>query len=74
MAHGVNRSYGWKLKPEAVAESGKAVLNKEVAFNRAAGLGPSTDRLPDFFKREKLTPHDGIFDVSEDEIEKVFQF
>ena len=74
MAHLVNSFYGWKLKTEDLAESGKAVLKKEIAFNHAAGLGPSTDRLPDFFKREKLTPHDGIFDVSEDDIEKVFQF
>jgi aldehyde:ferredoxin oxidoreductase len=74
MASLVNSFYGWNLKPKDVAEAGKAVLKKEVAFNRAAGLGPATDRLPDFFKQEKLTPHDGIFDVSEEEIDKVLVF
>jgi aldehyde:ferredoxin oxidoreductase len=51
-----------------------AVLQKEVAFNRAAGLSAATDRLPDFFKEETLKPHQGIFDVSEAEIEAVLKF
>jgi len=74
MANLVNSFYGWNLKPEDVAASGKSVLKEAVAFNRAAGLGPATDKLPDFFKDEKLTPHKGIFDVSEEEIEKVLEF
>jgi aldehyde:ferredoxin oxidoreductase len=74
MADLVNSFYGWNLKPDDVAELGKSVLKKELAFNRAAGLSPATDRLPDFFKEEKLTPHQGIFDVSEVEIEKVLKF
>ncbi len=74
MADLVNSFYGWNLKPDDVAELGKSVLKKELAFNRAAGLSPATDRLPDFFKEEKLAPHRGIFDVSEVEIEKVLKF
>ena len=74
MADLVNSFYGWNLKPDDVAELGKSVLKKELAFNRAAGLSPATDRLPDFFKEEKLAPHQGIFDVSEVEIEKVLKF
>ena len=74
MADLVNSFYGWNLKPDDVAELGKSVLKKELAFNRAAGLSPATDRLPDFFKEEKLAPHQGIFDVSDVEIEKVLKF
>lgn len=74
MADLVNSFYGWNLRPDDVAELGKSVLKKELAFNRAAGLSPATDRLPDFFKEEKLAPHRGIFDVSEVEIEKVLKF
>ena len=74
MADLVNSFYGWNLKPDDVAELGKSVLKKELAFNRAAGLSPATDRLPDFFKEENLAPHQGIFDVSEVEIEKVLKF
>jgi aldehyde:ferredoxin oxidoreductase len=74
MADLANSFYGWNLKPDDVAELGKTVLQKEVAFNRAAGLSPATDRLPDFFKEETLKPHQGIFDVSEAEIEAVLKF
>jgi hypothetical protein len=35
-------------------------------------LGPATDRLPDFFKDEALSPHKGTFDVGDEEISKVF--
>ena len=74
MADLANSFYGWNLKPDDVAELGKTVLKKEVAFNRAAGLSSATDRLPDFFKEETLKPHQGIFDVSEAEIEAVLKF
>jgi aldehyde:ferredoxin oxidoreductase len=74
MADLANSFYGWNLKPDDVAELGKTVLKKEVAFNRAAGLSPATDRLPDFFKEETLKPHQGIFGVSEAEIEEVLKF
>jgi aldehyde:ferredoxin oxidoreductase len=74
MADLANSLYGWNLKPDDVSELGKSVLQKEVAFNRAAGLSPATDRLPDFFKEETLKPHQGIFDVSEAEIEAVLKF
>ncbi|MFQ5484908.1 MAG: aldehyde ferredoxin oxidoreductase C-terminal domain-containing protein [Desulfobacterales bacterium] len=72
MAKLTNSFYGWDWTAEDVAEFGKSVLEKELAFNRDAGLGPSTDRLPDFFKNEALSPHEGIFDVPDGDISKVF--
>jgi len=72
MAKLANSFYGWDWNLEDVAALGKSVLEKELAFNRDAGLGPATDKLPDFFKNEALSPHEGIFDVPDDEISKVF--
>jgi aldehyde:ferredoxin oxidoreductase len=71
MAKLVSSFYGWKWAQEDVADMGRAALKKELAFNRNAGLGPATDRLPDFFKEEALSPHVGTFRVSNGEIDKV---
>jgi aldehyde:ferredoxin oxidoreductase len=45
-------------------------LRCELAFNRAAGLGPATDRLPDFFRTELLGPHGLTFDLAPDEVQQ----
>lgn len=55
-----------------VARIGKAVLDLEVDFNRKAGFTAADDRLPEFMLYEKLPPHDGVWDVPDDEIDKVF--
>jgi aldehyde:ferredoxin oxidoreductase len=32
------------------------------------------DRLPDYFRTEKLAPHDATFDVTDKELDKVYDF
>jgi aldehyde:ferredoxin oxidoreductase len=71
MAKLLSSFYGWEWSPEDVAELGRSVLEEETAFNRNAGLGPATDRLPDFFTEEPLSPHQGVFNVPASEIEKI---
>lgn len=71
MAKLASSFFGWDWKPEDVAALGTSVLKKELSFNRNAGLGEATDRLPDFFSEEALSPHDGIFDVPSGKIKKV---
>jgi aldehyde:ferredoxin oxidoreductase len=63
--------FGRQWSPDDVAAMGKAVLEKETAFNRDAGLGPATDRLPEFMSKEPLSPHQGVFDVPDEELEKI---
>ena len=53
---------------------GKKTLATERCFNSGAGFGPSSDRLPDFFKNEKLSPHDVSFAVSDEELDQVYEF
>jgi len=55
-----------------VGRIGKEVLDKEIAFNRAAGLTPSDDRIPEFMKYEKLPPHDVVWDVPDETLDAVF--
>ncbi|UCF94366.1 MAG: aldehyde ferredoxin oxidoreductase, partial [Desulfobacterales bacterium] len=70
----VSSFYGWQWAVQDVNEMGTATLKKELAFNRSAGLGPATDRLPDFFEEEALAPHEGTFRVASAAIEKVLDF
>ncbi|MCC6187543.1 MAG: aldehyde ferredoxin oxidoreductase [Anaerolineales bacterium] len=51
---------------------GLAVLRMERAFNTAAGFTAADDRLPEFFATEPLPPFDVVFDVSDAELDSVF--
>jgi len=50
---------------------GKEVINKERAFNRAAGFTEAADRIPEFMKYEKLPPHDVVWDVPDEMLDAV---
>ncbi len=52
---------------------GLDILRKEREFNRQAGFTERDDRLPTFFYKEPVPPHNVTFDVPEKEIDKVFK-
>jgi aldehyde:ferredoxin oxidoreductase len=56
-----------------VTDLGRAVLDIERKFNKAAGLTKEDDRLPKFFTEEKFGPGQFVFDVSTQEIDSVHQ-
>ncbi len=70
----INAFYGLSLTADDVTELGKSVLKNEREFNAAAGLTAKHDRLPDFFKREALSPHEVTFQVTDEELDKVFNW
>ncbi|MDO8687969.1 MAG: aldehyde ferredoxin oxidoreductase N-terminal domain-containing protein [Dehalococcoidales bacterium] len=70
----VNAQYGLDLKLEDMQNVGKAILKEERAFNLNAGIGPSADRLPDFFKEELLPPSNLVFDVTDGDIDSFWNF
>jgi aldehyde:ferredoxin oxidoreductase len=57
-----------------VAELGKSVLRNERDFNMRAGMTNKDDRLPDYMLKEKLAPHNIVFEVSDEELDQVFNF
>lgn len=57
-----------------LTELGKEVLKIERDFNSRAGFTAAADRLPGFFKSEKLAPLNVTFDVPDEELDKVFDF
>lgn len=70
----INAFYGLSLTAEGVMELGKKILKMERDFNTRAGFTPEHDRLPDFFRTEKLPPHNTTFTVSDAELDTVFNF
>ena len=70
----VNALYGWNLTEEDFQKLGKSILSTEVDFNRRAGFCDTDDRLPYFFKTEKLPPHNSVFDVSDKDLDGVLKF
>jgi len=70
----VNTFYGLSLTADDVTELGKSILKNERDFNQAAGFTSKHDRLPDYFKKEKLAPHGVTFEVKDEELDEVFNW
>lgn len=67
----LTKAFGKPFGLEDVLEIGRETLRTEWAFNSAAGLNKADDRLPDFFRVEKLSPNGLIFDVTDVEIDQL---
>ncbi len=65
---------GQPLTADDVSDLGKSILKKEREFNAAAGFTSKDDRLPAFFKTEPLAPHNVTFDVTDEDLDSVFNF
>ncbi len=70
----LNAFYGLNLTADDVTALGKQILKTERDFNLRAGLTAKHDRLPDFFKKEALAPHNLTFMVTDEELDKVFNW
>ena len=70
----LNAFYGLSLTADGVTALGKSVLKKERQFNLDAGLSAEHDRLPAFFKKETLPPHNITFMVKDQDLDTVFNW
>jgi aldehyde:ferredoxin oxidoreductase len=70
----LNSFYGMNLTGDGVTELGKKVLTMERDFNARAGFTPQHDRLPSYFKSEKFAPHNVTFGVTDEDLDKVFNW
>jgi aldehyde:ferredoxin oxidoreductase len=70
----INAFYGLNLTADDVTELGKSILKNERTFNAAAGFTAQHDRLPWFMKHESLAPHNVVFTVPDQELDKVFNW
>jgi aldehyde:ferredoxin oxidoreductase len=70
----INAFYGLSMTADDVTALGKKVLEMERDFNRRAGFTAQQDRLPDFMKKEPVSPHNVTFDIPDEELDKVFSW
>jgi aldehyde:ferredoxin oxidoreductase len=65
---------GTPLGPEAIPQLGIRSLQAEREFNRKAGFTDKDDRLPEFFYKEALPPHNTVFAITDAELDATFSF
>lgn len=65
---------GLKMTGDDFVALGKSVLKNEREFNFQAGFSSKHDRLPNYFKNEPLPPHNVIFAVKDEDLDKVFNW
>jgi aldehyde:ferredoxin oxidoreductase len=70
----VNARYGTDYDVGLLQELGRETISYEREFNRRAGFTSADDRLPEWMTREPLPPHNTVFDVSEEDLDSVFDF
>lgn len=70
----LNAFYGLKLTADDVVALGKNVLKMEHDFNTRAGFTKEHDRLPEYFKKEALPPHNITFQVKDEDLDKVYNW
>jgi len=63
---------GTEWTADDIINIGKETINKERAFNAAAGFTKADDRLPEFMNYEKLPPHNVTWDVPDEMLDAVF--
>jgi aldehyde:ferredoxin oxidoreductase len=67
-----NGVLGTNWTSDDIVALGKEIVDREIAFNRAAGFTTADDRLPEFMRYEKLPPHDVVWDVPDETLDAVF--
>ncbi len=70
----LNTFYGLTLTADDVTALGKRILTMERDFNTRAGFSKAQDRLPDFFTSQAVAPHNVTFQVSNDDLDRVFDW
>ncbi len=70
----INARYDWNVGADILQVLGRESLKLEREFNRLAGFTNADDRLPEWMTREPLPPHKVVFDVSEEDLDGVFNW
>ncbi len=68
----IRARYGWEMPENYLQELGRETIRLEREFNRRAGFTAKDDRLPEYMTREPLPPNNAIFDVSEDDLDTIY--
>jgi len=74
MVESVAGVMGLKADDVDAIAMGKEVLKIEREFNTRAGFTPADDRLPEFMRYEKLPPHDVVWTMPDEDLDKVYSW
>jgi len=66
--------YDWDVNADILQVLGRESLKLEREFNRRAGFTNADDRLPEWMTRTPLPPHNVVFDVSEEDLDGLFNW
>ncbi len=69
----VNALYDRQETVESLNQMAIDLMMAERAYNLKCGLGKETDRIPEYMKEEKLPPYDLVWDVTDEEIDSMWQ-
>lgn len=70
----LNAFYGLQLDANGVVDLGKSILKMEREFNTKAGFTAEHDRLPRFFTTDPVPPHNVLFEVKDEELDKLYNW
>ena len=70
----LNARYDWQVGEDVLQVLGRQTLLLEREFNHRAGFTKADDRLPEWMTRERLPPHNTVFDVPEEEMDNLFEW
>jgi aldehyde:ferredoxin oxidoreductase len=70
----LNAFYGLSLTGDSVVALGKTILSAERDFNTRAGFTAVDDRLPRFFEQEPVAPHQVVFEIKGEELDKLYNW
>ncbi len=68
----VRTIYGWEVSDNYLQDLGKETIKMEREWNRRAGFTNAHDRLPEWMTREPVPPTNAVFDVSNEELDTIF--
>ncbi|MCK4600225.1 aldehyde ferredoxin oxidoreductase [Candidatus Bipolaricaulota bacterium] len=71
MVEECNGVLGTDWNGDDVGRIGKEIIDMERSFNRTAGFTKADDRLPEFMTREPLPPHNTVWDIPDEKLDKV---
>ncbi len=70
----VNARLGTNWVVDDFRKLGVRILKAEKEFNKKAGLTKKDDRLPEFFMKEPLPPHNVVFPFTDEELDSTHNF
>lgn len=68
----IKARYGWDVPANYLQELGRETIKMEREWNKRAGFTKAHDRLPEWMTREPLAPNNTVFDVSEEELDTIY--